>query len=61
MGLRWSDVDVEGVTLRVRQQLTRTRDGLTFSQPKTDKSRRSVRLTPAAVVALDETYREKQG
>jgi integrase len=59
LGLCWADVDPGRGLLRVRQQLSRTRDGLTFSQPKTDKSRRSVRLTPAAVEALAR-HRERQ-
>ncbi len=45
LGLRWQDVDLEAGTLSVRQQLTRTKkDGLTFTEPKTKKSRRSVKL-----------------
>ena len=60
LGLRWQDVDLEGATLSVRQQLTRTKkDGLCFTTPKSPKSRRSVRLTRSAVEAL-ERHRRRQ-
>ncbi|HEY6581339.1 MAG TPA: site-specific integrase [Rubrobacter sp.] len=60
LGLRWQDVDLEGATLSVSQQLTRTKkDGLCFTMPKSPKSRRSVRLTRSAVEAL-ERHRRRQ-
>ena len=34
LGLRWRDVDLERRALSVRQQLTRTRDGHSFTTPK---------------------------
>ncbi|HEU0130300.1 MAG TPA: site-specific integrase [Mycobacteriales bacterium] len=51
-GLRWSDIDLDGGDafgphLRVRQQLVDVDYAISFSEPKTAKSRR--------VVALDET------
>jgi len=52
LGLRWQDMDLEGGKLQVRQQLTRTKDGLTFTTPKSAKSRRSIKLTSSAVEAL---------
>ena len=51
LGLRWEDVDLEGGVLRVRRQLTRTKDGLSFTAPKRGKTR-VVRLTGPAIVAL---------
>jgi integrase len=41
-GLKWSDVDLEEVTLSVRQTLTRTRGGKDFAlgEPKTKRSQR---------------------
>jgi integrase len=48
LGLRWDDIDLEGSILRVRRTLS---DG-EFTVPKTTRSRRSVRLTAAAVEAL---------
>lgn len=53
LGLRWQDVDLEGDTLCVRQQLSRTKkDGLCFTTPKSPKSRRSIKLTRSAVDTL---------
>ncbi len=53
LSLRWQDVDLEGDTLSVRQQLTRTKkDGLCFTTPKSPRSRRSIKLTRNAVDAL---------
>lgn len=51
LGLRWEDVGLEGGVLRVRRQLTRTKDGLSFTVPKRGKTR-AVRLTGPAVAAL---------
>jgi integrase len=48
LGLKWSDVDLEEGILRVR----RTLSGSRFTTPKSAKSRRSVRLTSAAVESL---------
>jgi integrase len=39
LGLRWEDVDLERELLQVRRQLTRTRDGLSFTAPKRGKAR----------------------
>jgi integrase len=58
LGLRWTDVDLERGYVQVRQQLIRTRGGLTFTSPKGGKSR-SVRLTTTAVKAL-QSHRERQ-
>jgi integrase len=52
LGLRWDDIDLERRVLQVRRQLTRTRDGLSFSEPKRGKAR-VVRLAGAAVAALE--------
>jgi integrase len=52
LALRWDDVDLEAGTLRVNRTLTITKDGPTFTTPKTVKSRRSVMLTAEAVEAL---------
>ncbi len=54
LGLKWGDVDLDGSTIRVRRTLTRVENGrrLAIGEPKTKKSRRTVRLTPEAVEAL---------
>ncbi len=58
LGLRWQDVDLERGSLQVRQQLTRTKDGLSFTSPKGGKSR-SVRLTQNAIKVL-RSHRKRQ-
>ncbi len=52
LALRWEDLDLETGTLRVRRTLTRTKGTYSTGEPKTKKSRRTVRLTTGAVVAL---------
>ncbi len=52
LALRWRDIDLEGRSLHVVVTLQRTGKGLTFSDPKTGKSRRRVTLTGAAIDAL---------
>lgn len=54
LGLKWDDVDLDTSTVRVRRTLTRVDSGrkLALGEPKTKKSRRTVRLTPGAVEAL---------
>ncbi len=53
LGLKWSDVDLEGGRVSIRRTLTRTGVGsAAFGNPKTSKSRRTVRLTAQGVEAL---------
>ncbi len=52
LALKWENVELEYGVLRVRHTLTRKRGKVTLGEPKTKKSRRSVKLTPAAVAAL---------
>ena len=56
LGLKWHDIDLSSTvpTIRVRRTLTRTGHGkgLALGEPKTKKSRRTVRLTPRAVDVL---------
>jgi len=44
LGLDWVDFDAEHQTLRIRQAVVRGYDGLTIGEPKTPRSRRTVRL-----------------
>lgn len=44
LGLRWQDVDLETGVVSVRQSLVRTRNGLLFQEPKTDRSKRNIPL-----------------
>lgn len=63
LGLKWEDIDLGSSvpSLRVRRTLTRTGNGkgLALGEPKTKKSRRTVRLTPRAVEAL-KSHRARQ-
>src|SRR5690606_37348817 len=52
LALRWEDVDLEGGRISVRQTLVKTGDGLQFTDPKTDRSRRVIRIGPLLVQAL---------
>lgn len=54
LGLKWADVDLNNATIRVRRTLTRVGNGrrLALGEPKTRKSRRTVRLTQRATEAL---------
>jgi integrase len=52
LALRWQDVDLENAVASVRRTLTRSGGKVVFGEPKTKKSRRSIRLTPQAVEAL---------
>lgn len=52
LALKWDDVDLEGGVLRVRRTLTKTGKTYTTGEPKTKNSRRTIRLTVAAVDAL---------
>lgn len=52
LALKWEDVDLERSLVRVRRTLTRSDKGFVLGEPKTKKSRRTIRLTPGAVQAL---------
>jgi integrase len=52
-------VDLEAGLLRVRESLEKSRPGLTFKGPKTEKSRRTIRI-PATTLALLRRHRTSQ-
>lgn len=52
LGLRWSDVDLDGRSLRVSQALQRIDRRFVFVEPKSKTSRRSVRLSTSVVELL---------
>jgi integrase len=59
LALRWQDVDTEAGTVQVRRTVWHdTHNQAVFSDPKTRRSRREIRLPPATVAAL-RTYRER--
>ena len=56
LGLKWSDLDLgcpHNATVRIGRTLTRIGGRVSLGEPKTKKSRRSIRLTPRAVQALN--------
>lgn len=54
LGLGWSDLDLDDGKLTVRRTLISIGYTPSFSEPKTDKSRRTIPLDPATVKALKE-------
>jgi integrase len=52
LALRWSAVDLMAGTLTVTGTLRRTGGRLVFSEPKTERSRRTLPLSPAMVAML---------
>ncbi|WP_018349166.1 site-specific integrase [Longispora albida] len=52
LGLRWSDVDLDGEALWVRQKLIRSSQGLTIGSPKTHRSKRPIPLQRVGLLAL---------
>jgi integrase len=54
LALRWSDVDLDGGVLTVRGTLGRVEGKLVISEPKTDRSRRSVPIAAPLVAMLRE-------
>lgn len=59
LGLRWRDVDLLEGTINVRHAMQRIDGALTFVEPKTALSRRTVTLPSSAVAAL-RTQRVRQ-
>nr|CAA9313301.1 MAG: Phage integrase [uncultured Nocardioidaceae bacterium] len=59
LALRWSDVDLHAATLRVSRTLSRTAAGLTFTEPKPARSRRTIPL-PASLVDELRAHRTRQ-
>lgn len=54
LGLRWSDIDLAGAVLHVRQQVYRLKGEWVFTEPKTAAGRRTISLSGACVEALRE-------
>lgn len=59
LGLRWRDVDLDGGRLHVRHALQRIDGALILKEPKTEKSRRTLRL-PASLLAALRAHRVRQ-
>ncbi len=52
LGLRWTDVDLDTSTLKVRTSLQRVDGRLQLVEPKTARSRRTIALPQSAIIAL---------
>jgi integrase len=59
LGLRWSDVDLDAGRASIRQTLAYVGTKATFSEPKTDSSRRLIELAPPTIDAL-RAHRSRQ-
>jgi integrase len=59
LGLCWEDVDLQKGTVTVRQSLQRVDGKLRFAEPKSEQSRRTVRL-PAVTVTTLKRHRTRQ-
>jgi len=59
LGLRWKDLDLEGKTLRVNNQVQRVGSELKESKPKTEESNRTLELPTSLVGRLKEHKREQ--
>lgn len=53
LGLRWRDVDLKERTITITQGLVRTKGGLTFQEPKTKLSNRTIGISPQVVSVLE--------
>jgi integrase len=52
LALKWQDVDLENAAVSVRRTITMSKGRILLGELKTKKSRRTIRLTDAAVQAL---------
>jgi len=60
LALRWSDVDFIFSQISVSRSLHQLKDGsYVFTEPKSDRSRRTIALTPSTAMTLQE-HKEKQ-
>ena len=59
LALRWSDVDLDNAVLTVRGTLGRVGGRLVITEPKTERSRRTVPLTPP-LVSMQRAQRKQQ-
>ncbi|WP_418001546.1 tyrosine-type recombinase/integrase [Mycobacterium sp. PDNC021] len=60
LGLMWRDVNWQRATLTVRNTLGRVAGSLTLSKPKTERSRRTLPLSPELVAMLREIQADQK-
>jgi integrase len=61
LALKWEDVELEGGRLRVRRTLTHAYNAFVLGEPKTNNSRRTIRLTKGTVTALQDHLSRQLG
>jgi integrase len=59
LGLRWRDIDLDLCSISVSQVLYMSHGKCTFTQPKTEHSRRQVSMTPKLAIFL-RTYKKER-
>src|SRR5262249_49884938 len=59
LGLRWQDIDLDNLTLYVRMNVQEAEHGFIIAETKTAYSRRNIKLSKLAVIALRH-HRERQ-
>lgn len=59
LGLSWDRVDLDAATLKMAATIARVNGRLTITEPKTDRARRTIPLSPA-VVAMLRRHRTEQ-
>lgn len=59
LAVRWSDVDLSGMTMSINRSMRFMNNKITFNTPKTASSRRQIALSPSTCAAL-RFHREKQ-
>jgi len=59
LGLHWSEVDLQQGVVRVVTTYQRSRRGLEFADPKTQRARRAIALPPFAIEVLRRHQREQ--
>jgi len=52
LALRWRNVHVEDSTVTIVEGLSRTSVGLDFTMPKTDRGKRTIKVSPRVVAEL---------
>lgn len=61
LGLRWRDVDLDMATLSITQVMHHLNDGRTiFQEPKSQKGKRQIALSPSAVLALRDHKQQQE-
>jgi integrase len=59
LGLRWKDCDFVNGKISVRQNLSRTKAGLIFQEPKTKNSKRQIGISQFVIESLKKHKREQ--